>query len=132
MIPPITDPDIQAAYDAFPPDVQNGALALRALIYETAASLRDVPAPTECLRWGQPSYITPIGSALRIGAPKSGGFALYAHCQSSIISQFAQSFGADFQIEGNRGVVFQNPKGIKPEKLRLLISHALTYKRKPN
>ena len=130
MTPPIASPEIQAAYDAFPPEVQSGAMALRALIYETAKGISGLPAPTECLRWGQPSYITPIGSALRIGIPKSGGFALYAHCQSTIISQFAQGFGADFQIEGNRAVLFQSQDDIQPEKLRLMIGHALTYKRK--
>jgi hypothetical protein len=130
MIPPVTDPNIQAAYDAFPPAARSGALALRALIYEAAKGVEDLAPPTECLRWGQPSYITPIGSTLRIGVPKSGGFALYAHCQSTIISEFAQTFGADFRIEGNRAVLFQSAHDIQPEKLRLMIEHALTYKRK--
>ena len=130
MTPTITCPEIQAAYDALPPSERSGAMALRALIYETAKGISDLPAPTECLRWGQPSYITPIGSTLRIGIPKSGGFALYAHCQSTIISQFAQGFGADFKIEGNRAVLFQSKNDIQPEKLRLMIAHALTYKRK--
>ena len=130
MTPAITSAEIQTAYDAFPPAVKSGTMALRTLIYETAKGISGLAAPTECLRWGQPSYITPIGSTLRIGIPKSGGFALYAHCQSTIISQFAQGFGADFQIEGNRAVLFQSKDDIQPEKLRLMIEHALTYKRK--
>lgn len=130
MTPAITSAEIQAAYDAFPPAVKSGTMALRTLIYETAMGISDLAAPTECLRWGQPSYITPIGSTLRIGIPKSGGFALYAHCQSTIISQFAQGFGADFQIEGNRAVLFRSKDDIQPKKLRLMIEHALTYKRK--
>lgn len=127
MTPAIISPEIQAAYDTFPASVRNGAMALRALIYETA---KGIDAPTECLRWGQPSYITPIGSTLRIGIPKSGGFALYVHCQSTVISQFSQVFGADFQIEGNRAVLFQTVDEIQPEKLGLLIKHALTYTQK--
>lgn len=130
MTPTITSPKIQTAFDAFPPETQSGAMALRALIFQTAKGISGMPAPTECLRWGQPAYITPIGSTLRIGIPKSGGFALYAHCQSTIISQFAQTFGMDFQVEGNRAVLFQNKHDIQPEKLRLMIEHALTYKRK--
>ena len=130
MTPAITCPEIQVAYDAFPPSDRSGAMALRALIFETAENISGLSAPTECLRWGQPSYITPIGSTLRIGIPKSGGFALYAHCQSTIISQFSHGFGADFQIEGNRAVLFQGKDDIQPEKLRLMIEHALTYKRK--
>ena len=130
MIPPITDRNVQAAYDAFPPSAINGAMGLRALIYETANGIAGLDEPTECLRWGQPSYITPIGSTLRVGIPKTGGFALYAHCQSAIISQFAQTFGADFKIEGNRAVIFQCMDDIQSKKLRLLVKHALTYKRK--
>ncbi len=128
MTPAIPNPEVQTAFDAFPPAVKSGALALRALIYETAKGIEGIGAPIECLRWGQPSYITPIGSTLRIGTPKSGGFALYAHCQSTIISQFAEIFGADYKIEGNRAVVFQSIEDIQPEKLRLMIEHALTYK----
>jgi hypothetical protein len=130
MIPPITDPDIQAAFDGFPKPAQEGALALRALIFATASDMSDVPVPTECLRWGQPSFVTPMGSALRIGTSKQARFALFAHCQSTIISQFAQTFGADFHIEGNRAVLFESVKNIQPDKLGFLIGHALTYKRK--
>lgn len=125
------NPNIQAVFDAMPPDTRIGAMALRDLIFETAATIPDLGKVTECLRWGQPAYITNIGSTLRIGAPKTGGFALYAHCQSSIISDFAQTFGADFQIEGNRAVLFKTPADIQPDKLRLMIQHGLTYKRKP-
>lgn len=131
MIPAITDKNVQNAYDVFPACPRVGTLALCNLIFETAQSIPECPQPIECLRWGQPAYITPIGSTLRIGLPKSGGFALYAHCQSTIISQFSQSFGGDFSIEGNRAILFQTVEDIQPEKLRLLIGHALTYKRKP-
>jgi hypothetical protein len=130
MIPPINDPTVQIVFDAFPKPAQDGALVLRGLIFETAADLPDVSLLTECLRWGQPSYITPIGSALRIGIPKHGAFALFAHCQSTIISQIEQTFGNDFCIEGNRAVLFDTTEDIQPNKLRLLIEHALTYKRK--
>ena len=132
MIHSITDPKIQAVFNVYPKPAQDGALALRELIFRTAADLPDVPFPTECLRWGQPSYITPIGSALRIGIPKKGGFALFAHCQSTIISHFAQVFGMDFRTEGNRAVLFDTVEDIQAEKLRFLVEHALTYKRKTN
>ncbi len=128
MTPDFTDPAVLLAYDAFPPDARKGAEALRALIYEVAASLPDCPEPTECLRWGQPSYVTPKGTALRIGIPKEGGFGLYAHCQTTVISDFAQTSGQAFTIQGNRGVLFRSPADIKPDLLRQMIAHALMYK----
>ncbi|GLQ35712.1 hypothetical protein GCM10007939_19950 [Amylibacter marinus] len=121
MQPPFTDDEIRKSFDALPAD----ALELRALIYRTADDIGDV---TENLRWGQPSYSTPQATPLRIGAPKTGGFALYAHCQSSVIPTFAQTFGAEFDIQGTRAVHFQSAADLQPEKLRLLIRHALTYR----
>jgi hypothetical protein len=67
---------------------------------------------------------------LRIGVVKSGHVALFAHCQTTIISDFAAQFGTDFQVEGNRAVVFESVSDIQPEKLRLMIAHALRYKEK--
>jgi hypothetical protein len=109
---------------AMPEPAQGCATALRALIEREADGL-DVQ---ECLRWGQPTYIASKGSMLRIGMTKSGNAALFAHCQTTIISDFAAQFGKDFQIEGNRAVVFPAASDIQPEKLRRMISHALRYK----
>tara|TARA_R110002124_G_scaffold72020_16_gene192771 strand:- start:2813 stop:3193 length:381 start_codon:yes stop_codon:yes gene_type:complete len=113
-----------AVFEAMPNDTRKSAMALRALIAREAEGL-DVQ---ECLRWGQPTYIAPKGSMLRIGIAKSGDVALFAHCQTTIISDFAAQFGADFWIEGNRAVVFPTTADIQPEKLRLMVAHALRYK----
>mgnify|MGYP000592624135 CR=1 FL=1 len=46
------------------------------------------------LRWGQPAYLAPKGSTLRVGIPKSGGaFALFAHCQTTLIADFREATG---------------------------------------
>jgi hypothetical protein len=117
-----SDPKAEAIID----DMPEAARILRELIARESDGLE----VQECLRWGQPSYIAPKGSMLRIGIAKSGDVAIFAHCQTTIISDFAAQFGADFQIEGNRAVVFSNTSDIQPEKLRLLVSHALRYKEK--
>lgn len=119
---------VNAAYNAMPDTDRSGALTLRHLILNTADEMDDVTNVDECLRWGQPSYISPIGSTLRIAVPKSGGFGIYAHCQSSIISDFAGKFGQDFRIDSNRGVLFRTGQDIQPDKLVFLIRHGLRYK----
>lgn len=124
---PLT-PEMQAAFDRFEGDDLAGALALRALILDEAKSL-GIEDVAECLRWGQPSYISPIGTALRIGAPKTGGFNLHAHCQTSVIPEFEEQFGSEFEIEGSRTVHFRTADDLHPDKLRLLIAHGLQYKR---
>ena len=48
---PFTDPKVAAAYDALPKDARAGALILRELILDTAASLPRAQPLQEALRW---------------------------------------------------------------------------------
>jgi len=125
---PAIDPSVEPAFAAFPTEPRKVLDALRTLILTEAAQLG--VEVDECLRWGQPSYISAKGSTLRLGIAKSGDPAIFAHCQTTIISDFAAQFGTDFKIQGNRAVTFSNPHDIQPDKLRLLIAHALQYKLK--
>ena len=105
-------------------------MALRDLIFTVAADTPEAGEIEETLRWGQPSYITPktkSGSTLRIGATKGGEAAIFAHCGSQIISNYAATFPGMDRIEGNRAVIFGSADDIAPERLRLLIRHGLTY-----
>jgi Domain of unknown function (DU1801) len=115
-------PDVRAAFDAFPEPARAGLLILRDLIFQVA---QDLPVE-ESLKWGQPAYRTPKGSTLRLGVPKTGGFALYAHCATNIIETFRATAGSDFRFEGNRAVLFTDMTDIK-DSLRLMMTHALTY-----
>lgn len=124
-------PEVLAAITASPHGVQPGLWALRRLILETAAGLPDVGRVQECLKWGQPAFTTPetkSGSTLRIGCPKQGGFALYAHCATTIIADFAAAFPGMDDIEGNRAVRFTDPAQIDPARHGQLIAHALRYR----
>ena len=128
--PPFKDPDVKARFASFPPPARRGLLALRRLIFETAETTPGVGALEETLKWGQPAYLTPetkSGSTIRLGLPKQGGFALYTHCQTTILSDFRSLFPDDFVYEGNRAVHFQDGETPSPEKLTLLIRFALTY-----
>ncbi len=121
---------MEAAFAAMPVEVKEGLLALRRLIFETAAQTPGVGALKETLKWGQPAYLTPetrSGSTIRLGVPKQGGFALYAHCQTTIISDFRTTFPDDFEFEGNRAVHFTPGKALPLDQLGLLVTNALTY-----
>lgn len=127
---PFADDKVKAAYDAFPPEARAMALTLRDLIFSVAGDNPEVGEIEETLKWGQPSYLTPqtkSGSTLRVGVPKQGGAALFAHCATDIISTYANTFPGTDQIEGNRAVIFTTPDDIVPLRLRLLIYHGLTY-----
>ncbi len=127
---PFADDKVKAAYDAFPAETRDMALTLRDLIFSVAQDNPEVGAIEETLKWGQPSYLTPetkAGSTLRIGVPKQGGAALFAHCATDIISTYASSFPGSDRIEGNRAIIFATADDIVPMRLRLLIYHGLTY-----
>ncbi|WP_416900211.1 MAG: DUF1801 domain-containing protein [Minwuia sp.] len=128
--PPFADPAVAACFQAVPEPARSGMLALRRLIFETAAETPGVGALQETLKWGQPAYLTPetkSGSTIRIGLPKQGGYAIYAHCQTSIIPDFRSLFPDDFAFEGNRAIHFPDDVPPPAEPLRLLIRNALTY-----
>lgn len=130
MIRPFADDKVKAAYDAFPAGAREMTLTLRDLIFSVASDNPQVGEIEETLKWGQPSYLTPqtkSGSTLRIGVPKQGGAALFAHCATDIISTYASTFPGSDRIEGNRAVIFTTADDIVPMRLRLLIYHGLTY-----
>ena len=123
-------PEIKHAFDAFPEDARRGVLILRALIFTEAATLPQIGGLIETLKWGQPAYLAVrprTSTTLRLGQPKGGGFALFAHCQSTVISSFHNTFPGMDTIQGNRAVCFSNSDEIAPDRLRILIRHALTY-----
>lgn len=124
------DPAVAAQFEAMPEDVRAPLLQVRALIFEVAAEVSEVGALTETLKWGQPAYVTAetkSGSTLRLGVPKAGGFGVFAHCQTSIISDFREIFPTGFRFDGNRGVLFEPGEEVPLEALRLLVHGALTY-----
>lgn len=133
VIPPIENPDVAVAFAGYPEPERRGLLALRSLIFEIAAETPGVGALEETLKWGQPAYLTPetkSGSTIRLGMPKQGGFAIYTHCQTTILSEFREMFPDGFEFEGNRAVLFSVDEVPDLERLRPLVLRALTYRLK--
>jgi len=56
---PFADPAVKRRFDSFAPEARAGLLALRALIFQTAATIPGVGQVQETLKWGQPAYLTP-------------------------------------------------------------------------
>jgi hypothetical protein len=133
--PRFESPEVEARFAAFPEPARTGLLALRRLIFATAATMPEVGALEETLKWGQPAYLTPktgSGSTIRLGLPSQGGFAIYTHCQTTILSEFQAMFPEDFDYEGNRAIRFDGAEALPLDKLELLIRRALTYHLKRN
>jgi len=127
--PAFPSPQVAACFDAAPDQARAGMLALRRLIFDCAAQMPEVGRVEEALRWGQPAYLTPetrAGSTLRIAATDEG-FALYAHCQTTIIASFAETFPGLDRVEGKRALHFRDAGEVDPARHGQLVRHALGY-----
>lgn len=127
---PFANDQVAAAFAAMPSEPRDGLLRLRELIFEVARDLPNAPAVEETLKWGQPAYLTRKGSTIRLGVPKSGGFALFVHCQSRLIPDYEVAFPMADRIEGTRAVLFDAADQIDAGRHGWLIARALTYHQK--
>jgi hypothetical protein len=124
------DRAVASVFKAYPADVRRRLMALRALMFETAAT--DGVGPlTETLKWGQPSYLTEetgSGSTVRIDRLKKGnGYAIYFHCQSGLIGQFKAIYPDTFRYDGKRCIVFEVKDRLPKRALAHCVGLALTH-----
>jgi hypothetical protein len=126
---------VERTFAAYPPAMRRKLLALRALIFETAAATDGVGELDETLKWGEPAYVTAqsrSGSTIRIDWKKNkpAQYAMYFHCQTNLVETFRTIFPREFTYEGNRAIVFAADARVPVDALSLCIETALTYHRK--
>jgi len=131
-IPTIKNPDVADVFVNYPDIVRDKLTHIRALIYETAANTKGVGQLDECLKWGEPSYLTSqtkSGSTIRIAAKpnNNGGFGLYFNCKTNLVENFKNHYGDKLNFGGNRAILFAIDDEIPTEELRHCIAMALTY-----
>ena len=108
---------------------------LRQLVLETAAGTQGVGDITECLKWGQPSFVTEnpkSGSTIRIDAVRArpDAVAMYFICTSGLVERFREHYPDTFDYEGKRALVFRVKDGLPEAELSHCIAMALTSKLK--
>ena len=133
--PPIADAEVQVAFERFDGAVRETLLRVRAMIYAEAAELPQIGRLAETLKWGQPAYLTPdrkAATTLRLGAPKTGGAAVFTHCQSSVMAEVQALAGPSVRFEGNRALLLQAGAALPEAALRHLSRRALTYHLPPD
>ena len=128
------DPAVEKVFDSYPAPVRRKLLALRQLIFDTAACTEGVGELEETLKWGEPAYLTTqskSGSTVRIAwKPKQPQrYAMYFNCQTTLVETFKTLFTNDFEFEGNRAIVFEVKDRIPTRAVAFCIEAALTYHR---
>ena len=127
-----TDPRVAAVFDSYPKATRQRLLALRKLIFDTAARTNGVGELEETLKWGQPSYLTTAtksGSTIRIDGIKGNDtrYAVYFICHTNLVERFRELYPAALRFEGNRAIVLDVKEPIPAEELSHCIAMALTY-----
>ncbi|MDB5799854.1 MAG: hypothetical protein JWL63_793 [Rhodocyclales bacterium] len=129
---PFGNAAVARTFESYPPGVREKLLALRKLIFETAASTPGVGTLEETLKWGEPAYLTSetkSGSTVRVGWKHSNPsqYCMYFHCQTNLVETFRTLFPNDFTFEGNRAIVFRESDVVPTDSLSFCIAAALTY-----
>jgi hypothetical protein len=126
---------VEAIFDSYPSRTRARLLALRELIFKTAAATPGVGPLQETLKWGEPAYVTAqsrSGSTLRIACKPSNPlrYRMCFICTTSLIEDFRRLFPDDFCYEGNRAIVFDVGEPVPMEALAVCVEAALTYRLK--
>jgi len=126
---PKTHPEVDRVFAAYPDQVSVKMQFLRNLVLQTATEIEQLDSLEECLKWGEPSFVTKHGSTLRMDwkSKTPDQYALYFKCTSRLVETFREVFGDLFQYEGNRAIVFHLDQNIPVLELKACIKATLTY-----
>lgn len=125
----VSHPEVAPIFNNYPDEVKEQMSTLRKLIIQTAEETEDITTIEETLKWGEPSYITKIGSTLRMDwkqkTPET--YQLYFQCNSRLVATFRSLFGSTLNFEGKRAIVFKLNEKLPAEEVKYCIKAALTY-----
>jgi len=123
---------VQQVYDGYEGVVGERLRELRTIVLDVAAQTNGVGEVEECLKWGQPSFVTKrpkSGSTVRIDAIKDepNHVAMYFICTTTLMDDFRVMYPDTFDYRGNRALVFDVNEAFPDNELRHCIAMALTY-----
>lgn len=132
---PFANAEVAAIFDGYPASARKKLLALRELIFRTAAATPGVGELEETLKWGEPAYLTTkskSGSTVRIAWKRArpDEYAMYFNCQTTLVDTFRTVLAGELRFEGNRGVVFGTAEKLPADAVAFCVAAALTYHRK--
>lgn len=119
---------VQQIFEGCPEPVRAHLSRLRQLVKDAAIE-EEVGKLDECLKWGQPSYVTVGGSTVRLGwrIEQGNEVALFFHCQSKLVDTFRELYPEELNFDGNRAIVFSVDEPLPEQNIKHCVSLALTY-----
>ncbi len=127
----ITDKAVASVFESYPPVMRKKLLGVRKLIFEVAAQDPNIGEVEECLKWGEPAYLTKGGSTVRINwkASSPDQFFIYFNCKTKLVETFKEVYGDLFSYEGNRAIILNKLGEIPLLPLKHCIALSLNYRR---
>ncbi len=118
---------VDERFKTFPTEARRRLKEVRQVILHVAKT-HDVEVQ-ETLKWGEPSYVAPKGSTIRVSWSERTPdvFGVYFNCNSSLVSTFRQQFGATFSYQENRGLIFGLQEDLPKLELEACVLAALRY-----
>ena len=118
----------------YPAPARKRLLAIRELVFQTAAKHPEVGAITETLKWGEPAYLTDAsgtGSTIRIDFKDKdpGHVSLFFNCQTTLVGQMRREFPGEFSYVENRQVQVPISGRLPKKVLSQCLAMALLYHR---
>ncbi len=129
-----TSPEFKEKFVNYPDAVRGKLQYLRDLIIETAKEIPEITNVEETLKRGEPSFLTGIGSTLRIDWKQKtpNQYQMYFKCTSRLVETFKAVFGEIFEYEKNRAIIFQLDQKIPVRELKKCIKASLLYHKVKN
>lgn len=123
------DSNVEKVFNHYPAHIAPKMMHLRQLILDMGSEIKEVDKVAETLKWGEPSYLTKHGSTVRIGWKSSQPtqYAIYFHCQTTLVDTFRELYSDQFNFEGNRAILFNEADDIPIEALKHCIALSFTY-----
>jgi len=127
----ILDQGVANVFKSYPPAIRKKLLSVRTLIFEVAAQDGNIGPLNECLKWGEPAYMTKGGSTVRINWKLSSPTQLfvYFNCKTKLVETFREVYGDLFFYEGNRAIFINVQDEIPLLPLKHCIALSLNYHR---
>jgi len=124
------DLSVKQKFASYPEDISVLLNRIRDLIF-TVAKQDGISDITETLKWGEPSYISKIGSTIRFDwkAKYPDQYCIYFNCKTTLIETFKEVYSDTFTYEENRAIIFKKEQTVPFKELAHCISMSLRYKK---
>jgi len=125
----INNPEVAEVFRFYPQRMRQKLLILRQLVLDTASETEGVGVVEETLKWGEPSYVSKVGSTVRMDWKDNYPhlYVMYFDCKTKLVDTFKEVYRDKFKFEGNRAIVFNEDDEIPIEELKHCIELSLTY-----